>query len=156
MRFITSTQPIFDEEHPGRQVLAVDLTAGELSDFVHFVVQRTPNTLPMRLWNEFSALWPIAPPTQRLTLGVDVGSDLGPWIIDVRPAWLSVDPITDKPYDQVGEEGCGCAIEPCEHARLVLEWNGDPRLSNWLDGLETASTELTTENSEAWLAGLTQ
>ena len=151
MRFLTSTSSIFDEEHPGRQVLARDLTDSELRDFITFIVQRLPNSLPMRLWDQFAALWPVAPPTQRLTLGVDVGSEVGPWIIDVTPAWLSVDPRTDQPYNEIGAEGCGCPIEPCEHSRLVIEWNGNPRLSNWLEG-QTRYTELTAENSEQWLS----
>ena len=148
MRFLISDKPLFVPfERP--QILAADLTETELQEVANYIVLR-PRELPKALGDQFGELWTTGVPTTRLHLGVEIGSDVGPWIFDIGPGWLS---LLDGELD-----ACECIGEPCEHAELSTSWDANPKLRNWPDDIPNpvTVTELTAENSEAWLAGLTQ
>lgn len=148
MRFLIADKPLFVPlERP--QILAADLEEEELAQVASYIVLR-PWELPQALSDQFCALWITGTPTTPLHLAVDMGSDIGPWLFDIRPDWLSV---LDGEVD-----ACECIGQPCEHSQLTTAWDANPKLRNWPDDIPNplTVTELTAENSEAWLAGLTQ
>ncbi len=143
MKFMTANQPLFvPYERP--QILAGDLDESELAQVANYIVLR-PMELPKALSDQFRELWTTGTPTIRIQLGVEIGSDVGPWIFNIGPGWLSV--IDGTPTE------CECAGEPCEHSELSTSWDSTPRLRNWPDEVPTqvTVTELTGSNSEAWL-----